>query len=221
MKRLEKQLEREVVKDLIVQNIQKVSGGEWFYSVIHYGNYGNDGVLLDWEERKWMYNKEEVRRVHRYLRRLLREHFRVECLYFTMERHQSSLERIEEGPHLQYGDERKGKYHTNILISPISDNLLEEPHSKLSKLWNEPGRMGIPIHSLQYDEDLIDLKIDLINSCLRKCPWVNRFGPSVKTQVLDSPDDLWNVGHYSLKDITQLGIDFMDVLDWDNSDIEH
>ena len=221
MKRLEKQLEREVVKDLIVQNIQKVSGGEWFYSVIHYGNYGNDGVLLDWEERKWMYNKEEARRVHRYLRRLLREHFRVECLYFTMERHQSSLERIEEGPHLQYGDERKGKYHTNILISPISDNLLEEPHSKLSKLWNEPGRMGIPIHSLQYDEDLIDLKIDLINSCLRKCPWVNRFGPSVKTQVLDSPDDLWNVGHYSLKDITQLGIDFMDVLDWDNSDIEH
>ena len=221
MKRLEKQLEREVVKDLIVQNIQEVSGGEWFYSVIHYGNYGNDGVLLDWEERKWMYNKEEVRRVHRYLRRLLREHFRVECLYFTMERHQSSLERIKEGPHLQYGDERKGKYHTNILISPISDNLLEEPHSKLSKLWNEPGRMGIPIHSLQYDEDLIDLKIDLINSCLRKCPWVNRYGPSVKTQVLDSPDDLWNVGHYSLKDITQLGIDFMDVLDWDNSDIEH
>ena len=187
------------------------------------GRYGpvEAPLLLDWEERKWMYNKEEVRRVHRYLRRLLREHFRVECLYFTMERHQSSLERIEEGPHLQYGDERKGKYHTNILISPISDNLLEEPHSKLSKLWNEPGRMGIPIHSLQYDEDLIDLKIDLINSCLRKCPWINRYGPSVKTQVLDSPDDLWNVGHYSLKDITQLGIDFIDVLDWDNSDIEH
>ena len=221
MESLEKQLEGELVKNLIVQNIQEVSSDKWFYSVIHYGNYGNDGVLLDWEERRWMYNKEEVRRVHRYLRRLLREHFKVDCLYFTMERHQSSLERIEEGPHLQYGDERKGKYHTNILISPISDNLLEEPHSKLSKLWNEPGRMGIPIHSLQYDEDLIDLKIDLINSCLRKCPWVNRYGPSVKTQVLDSPDDLWNVSHYSLKDITQLGIDFIDVLDWDNSDIEH
>ena len=221
MKTLDKNLEEQLITELIVQNIQEVSGGEWFYSVIHYGNYGNDGVLLDWEERKWMYNKEEVRRVHRYLRRLLREHFRVECLYFTMERHQSSLERIEEGPHLQYGDERKGKYHTNILISPISDNLLEEPHSKLSKLWNEPGRMGVPIHSLQYDEDLIDLKIDLINSCLRKCPWVNRYTPSVKTQVLETPEDLWNVGHYSLKDITQLGLDFIDVLDWENSDIEH
>ena len=203
MKRLDKQLEGELVKSLIVQNIQELCSDQWFYSVIHYGNYGNDGVLLDWEERRWMYNKEEVRKVHRYLRRLLKEHFKVESIYFTLERHQSSLEKIEEGPHLQYGDERKGKYHSNILISPISDDLLENPHSKLSKLWDEPGRMGIPIHSLQYNEDLIDLKIDLINSCLKKCPWVNRYTPSVKTQVLETPEDLWNVGHYSLKDITR------------------
>jgi len=221
MKKLDNQLEQELIKNLIVQNIQEVSNDNWFYSVVHYGNYGNDGVLLDWEERKWMYQKEEVKKVHRYLRRLLREHFKVDCLYFTMERHQSSFERIEEGPHLQYGDERKGKYHTNILISPISDDLIENPHSKLSRLWEEPGRMGIPINSLQYNEDLIDLKIDLINSCLRKCPWVNRYTPSVKTQILESPDDLWNVSHYSLKDITQLGMDFMEVLDWENSDIEH
>ena len=214
MKRLEKQLEREVVKDLIVQNINEVSGGGWFYSVIHYGNYGNDGVLLDWEERRWMFNKEEVRRVHRYLRRLLREHFRVEYLYFTMERHQSSLERIEEGPHIQYGDERKGKYHTNILISPISDDLIRKPHSKLSRLLNE-------LHSRHYGEDLVDLKIDLINSCLRKCPWVNRYIPSVKTQVLNSVHDLTRTGHYSLKDITSKGLDFMDVLDPYNSNTKH
>jgi len=221
MKTLDKRIEGEVVKNLIVKNIQEVTGKKWFYSVIHYGNYGNDGVLLDWGERRWMYNKEEVKKVHRFLRRLLREHFKVECIYFTLERHQSTYERIEEGPHLQYGDELKGKYHTNILISPISDDLLENPHSKLSKLWDEPGRMNIPIHPLQYNEDLIDLKIDLINSCLRKCPWVNRFRPSVKTQVLETPEDLWNVGHYSLKDITQLGLDFMEVLDWENSDIQH
>ncbi len=221
MKRLDKQLEGEAVKTLIVKNMQEVNGQKWFYSAIHYGNYGDDGVLLDWEERRWMYNKEEVRKVHRYLKRLLREHFKVECLYFTLERHQSSLEKIEEGPHLQYGDERKGKYHTNILISPISDDLLKNPHSKLSKLWKEPGRNKIPIHSLQYNEDLIDLKIDLINSCLRKCPWVNRYKPSVKTQVLETPEALWNAGHYSLKDITQIGMDFLEVLDWDNSDIEH
>ena len=81
--------------------------------------------------------------------------------------------------------------------------------------------MGLPINSLQYGEDLIDLKIDLINSCLRKCPWVNRYTPSVKTQVLEDVEDLFNTGHYTLKDISRKGLDFMDVLDTYNSDIQH
>ena len=221
MKTLDKNLEEQLITELIVQNIQEVSGGQWFYSVIHYGDYGNDGCLKDWEERRWMYNRTEMGRVHRYIRRTLKEHFKVDYLYFTLERHKGQMERIEEGKHLQYGDERKGKYHSNILISPISDDLLENPHSKLSRLWEEPGRMGIPIQNLQYNEDLIDLKIDLINSCLRKVPWVNRYTPSIKTQVLETPEDLWNTGHYSLKDIHRKSIDFMEVLDWENSDIEH
>ena len=222
MKTLDKKLELELIRELIVQNIKEVSSGMWFYSVIHYGNYGNDGVRKDWEEMRWMYNKDHMRnKVHPYLRRLLKEHFKTECLYFTLERHKGSLEKIQEGEYTQYGDEKEGKYHTNILISPISDDLLENPHSKLSRLWDEPGRMGIPIHSLQYNEDLIDLKIDLINSCLKKCPYVNRYTPSVKTQVLESVDDLYNTGHYTLKDITRKGLDFMDVLDTQNSDIQH
>ncbi len=218
MKRLEKQREGELVKKLIVQNIQELSNDQWFYSVIHYGNYGNDGVLLDWEERKWMYNKEEVRRVHRYLRRLLREHFKVDCPYFTLERHQSSLERIEEGPHLQYGDEKKGKYHTNLLIGPITDQQIDEPKSKLKRLWNTLGTLGVPISHHPYN-DLTDLKKELINSCLRLHPDVNRYTHSVVTQVLRRPQDLLNTGHYSLKDITKKGLDFMEVLDPDNSDI--
>ncbi len=141
MKTLTKQEERKQIKNSIVQNIQEVSGGQWIYSVIHYGNYGNDGLKKDWETMRWMYNKNHmVSSVHPYLKRLLREHFKIKYLYFTPERHQSSLERIEEGPNLQYGDEKKGKYHTNILISPISDDLIRTPHSKLSRLiwrvWN-------------------------------------------------------------------------------------
>tara|TARA_B100000902_G_C27213001_1_gene865455 strand:- start:490 stop:1158 length:669 start_codon:yes stop_codon:yes gene_type:complete len=222
MKTLNKKLEEQLIQNLIVQNIQEVSSSQWFYSVIHYGDYGNDGIRKEWEEMRWMYNKTHMTyKVHPFLKRLLKEHFKNECIYFTLERHQGNQEKIEDGPHLQYGDTREGKYHTNILISPISDNLIENPHSKLSRLWEEPGRMGLPIHSLQYGEDLIDLKIDLINSCLRKCPWVNRYTPSVKTQVLEDVEDLFNTGHYTLKDISRKGLDFMDVLDTHNSDIQH
>ena len=159
--------------------------------------------------------------VHRRHRNLLREHFgRNICLFFTMERHKSKLERIEEGRYIQYGDEKKGKYHTNILIGPITDQQIEEPKSKLKRLWNTQGRLGIPISHHPYN-DLTDLKIDLINSCLRLHPDVNRYGYSVVSQVLESPQDLWDTGHYSLKDITKKDLDFMEVLDDENSDIQH
>ena len=128
-----------------------------------------------------------------------------------MERHKSKSERIEVGKYLQYGDEKKGKYHTNLLIGPITDQQIEEPKSKLGRLIDTLGHHP-------YD-DPTDLKTDLINSCLRLHPDVNRYSHSVKTSVLRSPQDILNTGHYSLKDITKKGLDFMEVLDPDNSDI--
>jgi len=216
-----KHLKGELVKHLIMEKVENLSQGQWFYSVIYYGDWDNDGYLREWDDRKGLYHQHYMKGVHRRTRNILREHFsRNICLFFTMERHESSYERIEEGPHLQYGDEKKGKYHTNILIGPITDQQIEEPKSKLKKLWDTPGRLGIPISHHPYD-DLTDLKIDLINSCMRLHPDVNRYSHSVVTSVLESPQDLLNTGHYSLKDITRKGLDFMEVLDDENSDIQH
>ena len=232
MKTLEKRLEGQLIQNLIVQKMENLSQGQWFYSVIHYGDWDNDGNLREWDERVCLYRKQHMEGVHRRLRRNLREHFSNNIsLFFTLERHQGTKERIKvcggrtkDGKHkkyLQYGDERKGKYHTNLLLGPITDNQIEEPKSKLKRLWDTPGRLGIPISHHPYDEDLIDLKIDLINSCLRLHPDVNRYTPSVKTQVLEGPDDLFRTGHYSLKDITNKGLDFMEVLDTENSDLHN
>ena len=219
MKTLDKQLEGELIKHLIMKKVQELSQEEWFYSVIHYGDWDNDGNRREWNEMKGLYHHHYMKGVHRRHRNILREHFsRNICLFFTMERHKSKLERIEVGKYLQYGDEREGKYHTNLLIGPITDQQIEEPKSKLKRLWNTPGTLGIPISHHPYN-DLTDLKIDLINSCLRLHPDVNRYSHSVKTSVLRRPQDLLNTGHYSLKDITRKGLDFMEVLDTDNSDI--
>ena len=222
MKTLEKNLEGQLIQNLIVQNIENLSQGQWFYSVVHYGDCDDGGIRRDWEKMKGLYHQHYMKGVHRRLRRSLREHFGNNIsLFFTFEGHKSTSERIEEGKYVQYGDERKGKYHTNILIGPITDHQIEEPKSKLKRLWDTPGRLGIPIIHHHYDEDLTDLKIDLINSCLRLHPDVNRYTPSVKTQVLEGPDDLFRTGHYSLKDITDKGLDFMEVLDTENSDINN
>lgn len=221
MKTLDKKIEGELVKHLILEKVENLSQGQWFYSVIHYGDRDDNGYIRDWDYRKGLYHEHYMKGVHRRHKNILREHFgRNICLIFTMERHKSKSERIKVGENLQYGDEKKGKYHTNLLIGPITDHQIEEPKSKLRKLWDTPGGMGVPIINHHYD-DLTNLKIDLINSCLRLHPDVNKFRPSVRTQVLKTPEDLWNVGHYSLKDITRKGLDFMEVLDWENSDIEH
>jgi len=212
MKTLDKQLEGELIKHLITQKVQELSQGQWFYSVIHYGEWDNDGNRREWDEMKGLYHHHYMKGVHRRHRNTIREHFsRKVCLVFTLERHKSKKERIEVGKYLQYGDERGGRYHTNLLIGPITDQQIEEPKSKLKRLWNTLSHHPY--------NDLTDLKIDLINSCLRLHPDVNRYGPSVKTQVLRRPQDLLNTGHYSLKDITKKGLDFMEVLDTDNSDI--
>ena len=212
MKTLDKQLEGELIKHLITQKVQELSQGQWFYSVIHYGDWDNDGNRREWDEMKGLYHSHYMKGVHKRHRNILREHFsRNICLVFTLERHKSKKERIEVGKYLQYGDERNGKYHTNLLIGPITDQLIEEPKSKLKRVLNTLSHHPY--------NDLTDLKIDLINSCLRLHPDVNKYGHSVKTQVLTRPQDLLNTGHYSLKDITKKGLDFMEVLDTENSDI--
>ena len=212
MKTLDKQLEGELIKHLITQKVQELSQGQWFYSVIHYGDWDNDGNRREWDEMKGLYHSHYMKGVHKRHRNILREHFsRNICLVFTLERHKSKKERIEVGKYLQYGDERNGKYHTNLLIGPITDQLIEEPKSKLKRVLNTLSHHPY--------NDLTDLKIDLINSCIRLHPDVNKYGHSVKTQVLTRPQDLLNTGHYSLKDITKKGLDFMEVLDTENSDI--
>tara|TARA_B100000674_G_scaffold492827_1_gene513719 strand:- start:408 stop:1046 length:639 start_codon:yes stop_codon:yes gene_type:complete len=212
MKTLDKQLEGELIKHLITQKVQELSQGKWFYSVIHYGDWDNDGNRREWDEMKGLYHSHYMRGVHKRHRNILREHFsRNICLVFTLERHKSKKERIEVGKYLQYGDERNGKYHTNLLIGPITDQVIEEPKSKLKRVLNTLSHHPY--------NDLTDLKIDLINTCIRLHPDVNKYGHSVKTQVLLRPQDLLNTGHYSLKDITKKGLDFMEVLDTENSDI--
>ena len=90
MKTLDKQLEGELIKHLIVQKVLEPSQGQWFYSVIYYGDWDNDGNRRDWDEMKGLYHHHYMKGVHRRHRNILREHFsRNICLFFTMERHKS------------------------------------------------------------------------------------------------------------------------------------
>ena len=46
---------------LILQKLQENQSGQWFYCVLHYSNWGDDGNLLEWDRRKWFYNENYIR----------------------------------------------------------------------------------------------------------------------------------------------------------------
>ena len=71
MKTLEKNLEGQLIQNLIVKKMENLRQGKWFYSDVHYGDWDNDGNLRDWEERVCLYRKQHMEGVHRRLRRTL------------------------------------------------------------------------------------------------------------------------------------------------------
>ena len=202
MKQLEKQLENELIRNLLVQNSLESSGDQGFYSVLHFSDYDNNGSLLPWDERKRFYIKTEVEGTIRFIERVLKEYLKIKRPIITIERHTGSYEEIKLGKQLQYGDERKGKYHLNIHLPLISEELLKSPHSKLTRLYGKPGE--IPSNQ----------QVELINRCFQKHPWVKKWGPSIKTQLLQTKSDQEHTLYYSHKDITHKGYDFMDVVYW-------
>lgn len=219
MEKLNQWEENKIIKKLILQKLQENQSGQWFYCVLHYSNWGDDGNLLEWDRRKWFYNENYIRENHRRIRRTLREHLgRNIFQYFTLERHQGRYEKVKVGPHIQNGDFLKGKYHTNLLIGPIPDQKIENPKTKLKKLFHTSSSGGKPISQTKYKSSS-ELKIDLLNSIIRLHPDISKYGPSVHTQSVKGKYGNQNVGHYSMKDIFKKGLDFTEVLDWNNSDI--
>ena len=219
MKRLKPREENQIISELILKKLQETQSGQWFYSVIHYGDWDDNGNLLEWDKRKWFYREDYIKGVHKRLRRTLREHLGKDIIqYFTLERHQDRYEKIKTGTYIQNGNVMKGKYHSNIILGPFSNHKVESPRSKLKRLFNTQGRMGKTISQTNYNNQ-DELKIDLLNSIIRLHPDVSRYGPSVHTQMIRGKYGVESVGHYSIKDITKKGLDFTEVLDWDNSDI--
>jgi hypothetical protein len=181
------------------------------YSVIQFGFYDNEGYKLPISEIGKYWDKNEVKKTCRLIYNMLKEHFKMDGLWFFMERHSPLLD--ENG-----NEVRKGRFHLNIISSSIKDHIIEDPNRKVRRLLLENGRLGIPIENNTYG-DIDELKIELFNACCRRANWVNRYQYSIKTQILYEPTDLENVVYYCLKDYNnKTDMDFTDIVVFEASD---
>jgi hypothetical protein len=60
--------------------------------------------------------------------------------------------------------------------------------------------------------DIESIKLLLFDACIKKAEWVNKFQYSVKTQYLETKDDLERIIKYCLKDYIKNKVDFTDIL---------
>ena len=223
-----KRIDREVEKRLWEQ-IEPHTNSDFYYSVITYSDW-----LQDFNNPRWdFYNLTSVRKTQRLLYRMLKEAFKVDCIYMFPERHSPENEHYYEAlglphkggdflnPEFQIGDVRsKGRFHTNILMSKIKDERITYPNSKCRRLFKMFGDSQTAINQKKYNS-MNDLRLDLINACCKQPDWVSEKQlNAVKTQVLTTPNDVKRVLHYCMKECYNNGTDFTEVVDFDNSDFK-
>jgi len=201
----------EKIKETILKQIEEGKDYPYLYSVITFGFYDNYGIKLPYSETRKYWDKGEVSKTTRLIRNMLKETFDMNAIYFFIERHSPLLD--ENGETI-----REGRFHLNIISSSISDSLIEEPNRKVRRLMMEGGKLDIPINQNVYN-DLDEIKIELFDACCKRANWVNRYKYSIKTQMLYEPTDVESAVLYCLKDYnTKSNIDFMDIVDFKNSD---
>jgi len=79
--------------------------------------------------------------------------------------------------------------------------------------WNDKSINELPVNTLD------EYKVQLLETCIQKAKWVNRYSHSIKTEIIPTKQDLKRVVEYCLKNFNpSTGLDFTDIIDFDNSD---
>ena len=132
----------ELVKDTLVGQIMELDEYPFYYTVIQFGFYSDYGVRLESEQIAKYHDKYEVSKTCRFIRNKIREALQPLQQYYLLERHKPLLD--------DYGDVvKEGRFHINLLISPISDEIVLNPNRKCRRLLSEPDyeRFGLPIEN--------------------------------------------------------------------------
>ena len=108
----------------------------------------------------------------------------------------------------------KGAFHTHLYLGEVNDEFIESPNQYLLPLFYKEDDIGVPINMRSVEIE--NLKLLLINACIRKAQWVGSHPDSLDIQAI-VPSEFKNTFHYGLKQINSED-DLNEVIDWENSD---
>ena len=201
----------QIIKDTIVKRITNKAQYPYIFTTLQFGFYDNYGYLLPPTTIRRYWDKTEVEKTNRLVKNMLKEALSIDYFCFFMERHTPTYDK--------YGDvEREGRYHIHLITSGINEAAVTTPNRRCKRLYYENGSIGVPIKHMGL-QDIDDMKIELFNACCKKANWINRYKYSIHTEFIDNADDLRRCINYCLKEYRDGGKDFMDVVDFSNSDL--
>jgi len=200
-----------IIKDTIIRRIKDKAALPYIFTTLQFGFYDNYGYLLPPSTTRRYWDKTEVEKTNRLVKNMLKEALDIDYFYFFMERHTPTFDK--------YGDiEREGRYHIHLITSGIKDGSIKNANRRCRRLFYEQGSIGVPIKHMDL-LDIDDMKIELFNACCKKANWINRYKYSIHTEFIDKAGDLGRCINYCLKEYNSNGKDFMDVVDFNNSDL--
>ena len=180
------------IKELLwKQTLTHPLGMPQYYGVLYYGK-SSSGGLLDSETYNKRWSIHEVRKTHRFVNNLIRKCFGSDVpIWWTIERHSDYVS--------NEGDTKKGSFHSNLYVGSISDDAVENPSPYLMPLFYKEDECGIPIN--MRDVDIDNLKLLLLNACIRQAKWVGKHPNSLSLSIIP-PEEMEQTFYYGLKNFT-------------------
>ena len=178
-----------------------------FFVTCFYGRSTDGGYLTPDQYRK-RFDREQVRNTHRFIRGHIHKCFGQVPMFWTIERHEDRHDPV-------WGD-MKGAFHSHLYLGEIDELAIDHPTNYLKALYFKRDYFGATINSNRINGD--NLKLLLLDACLRQSKWIGLYPLSLDIQIINSAEELRTL-HYGLKQVKQED-DLNNVIDWDRSDLK-
>ena len=178
-----------------------------YFVTCFYGRSTDGGYLTPDAYRK-RFDREQVRNTHRFIRGHIHKCFGQVPMFWTIERHEDRHDPV-------WGD-MKGAFHSHLYLGEIDELAIDHPTNYLKALYFKRDYFGATINSNRINGD--NLKLVLLDACLRQSKWIGLYPLSLDIQIINSAEELRTL-HYGLKQVKQED-DLNNVIDWDRSDLK-
>ena len=191
---------------LCKQAMEHPLGAPFYYGVCYYGK-SFSGETLDSHLYRKRWDRNEVIKTHAFINKMVRKCFGNIPIWWSIERHRDFID--------EDGNNKMGSFHSNGYFGHIPDSAIEDPSPHLMPLFYKEDDVGIPINMRPVNKE--NLKLLLLNACIRQAKWVGRHPAALNLSVVPPDEMEQHCFKYGFKDIKDNMDALTYVIDWDNS----